>query len=131
MSRPEPLQIERRFIMHQSSPDQSVPPPRTSLSARDAPQQGPIPLFDNHLTILTDSYLNFFQERFILSIFHIAPRPSADFGMYSGKRSKSNSASSAEHISQITVTSGAVLNPSLVCIERRKLLMRSMKIGVN
>ncbi|THH12879.1 hypothetical protein EW146_g7284 [Bondarzewia mesenterica] len=38
----------------------NLPAPRPSL---DGPQSGPIPLFDFHLRILTDSYISFFQER--------------------------------------------------------------------
>ncbi|KAI0080062.1 RhoGAP-domain-containing protein [Panus rudis PR-1116 ss-1] len=37
-------------------------PPLTRPSAADVPN-GPIPLFDAQLKVLTDSYLNFFQER--------------------------------------------------------------------
>jgi hypothetical protein len=39
--------------------------PKPSLSE---PQHGPIPLFEHHLKVLTDSYLSFFQERFVHSV---------------------------------------------------------------
>ncbi|GLB36502.1 putative GTPase-activator protein for Rho-like GTPases [Lyophyllum shimeji] len=40
-----------------------LPPSRPSTSDASTPPQGPIPLFDAHLRILSDSYLSFFQER--------------------------------------------------------------------
>lgn len=51
--------------MQQSPVD--PPSSRPSLSSREPVQQGPIPLFDYHLTILNDSYLNFFLERSVTS----------------------------------------------------------------
>jgi hypothetical protein len=38
--------------------------PRPSFS-EPLSQHGPIPLFEHHLKVLTDSYLSFFQERFV------------------------------------------------------------------
>ncbi|KAF8058244.1 hypothetical protein FPV67DRAFT_1565725 [Lyophyllum atratum] len=40
-----------------------LPPSRPSTSDASSPPQGPIPLFDAHLRLLSDSYLSFFQER--------------------------------------------------------------------
>ncbi|TDL28854.1 hypothetical protein BD410DRAFT_760544 [Rickenella mellea] len=44
-----------------ASSSENVPTSRPSTS--DQPQQGPINLFDQHLKVLSDSYLSFFQER--------------------------------------------------------------------
>ncbi|KAG5648266.1 hypothetical protein DXG03_006225 [Asterophora parasitica] len=41
----------------------SLPSSRPSTSDASSTPQGPIPLFDAHLRILSDSYLSFFQER--------------------------------------------------------------------
>ena len=44
------------------------PPPqssRSSFSDASTVTQGPVPLFDVHLRYLTDSYLGFFQERYV------------------------------------------------------------------
>lgn len=66
------LQLDRSVFapnpIMQSPVDQPIAPSRPSLSDRgdrgDSKQQeGPIALFDYHLRILSDSYLNFFQER--------------------------------------------------------------------
>ncbi|KAF9459990.1 hypothetical protein BDZ94DRAFT_1119966, partial [Collybia nuda] len=43
--------------------DQPSLPSRTSTSDPPVQTQGPIPLFDAHLRVLSDSYLSFFQER--------------------------------------------------------------------
>lgn len=44
-------------------------PPQSSRSSLNEPHQatqGPIPVFDTHLKYLTESYLSFFQERYVL-----------------------------------------------------------------
>ncbi|KAG5653500.1 hypothetical protein H0H81_012710 [Sphagnurus paluster] len=41
----------------------ALPPSRPSTSDSSSSPQGPIPLFDAHLRILSDSYISFFQER--------------------------------------------------------------------
>jgi hypothetical protein len=49
------------------------PPPQSSRSSFSDPStttQGPVPLFDVHLRYLTDSYLNFFQERYATLYFN-------------------------------------------------------------
>ncbi|EGO28450.1 hypothetical protein SERLADRAFT_445900 [Serpula lacrymans var. lacrymans S7.9] len=45
-----------------TSATESPPTPRPSISDPSS-QSGPIPLFEHHLKVLTDSYLSFFQER--------------------------------------------------------------------
>ncbi|KAG8220143.1 hypothetical protein J3R82DRAFT_1169 [Butyriboletus roseoflavus] len=49
-------------IQPTTDPFDSVLPPRSSVSEPSL-QSGPLPLFDHHLKVLTDSFLNFFQER--------------------------------------------------------------------
>jgi len=53
-------------IVQVAAMDSQPPLPRTSLSDTSAPPLGPMPLFDAHLRILSDSYLGFFQERCVL-----------------------------------------------------------------
>ncbi|RDB29694.1 Rho GTPase-activating protein 27 [Hypsizygus marmoreus] len=43
--------------------DNPLPPSRPSTSDAPNSPQGPVPLFDAHLRIISDSYLTFFQER--------------------------------------------------------------------
>lgn len=47
-----------------TSPENTNAPP-SRVSTSDSPQAGPVPLFDQHLKYLQDSYLSFFLERFV------------------------------------------------------------------
>lgn len=51
-------------IQTTTDPFDAVLQPRPSISEPSL-QSGPLPLFDHHLKLLTDSFLNFFQERYV------------------------------------------------------------------
>lgn len=50
------------ILMDQQTPISA----RASASDPSIATQGPVPLFDIHLRFLTDSYISFFQERWVV-----------------------------------------------------------------
>lgn len=58
------LIIASMSIPPTTDPFDSVLQPRSSTSEPSL-HSGPLPLFDHHLKVLTDSFLSFFQERYV------------------------------------------------------------------